>query len=160
MPLHIRFDLAVEVKHVGVLALIGVTREEFNGRCRETTVQFVLQERPDGELTSFFVTSYPFQEEGGLLESFIQEGRQWVETPDGKRLLFFERKIKEPLREPNKFLHATADKLYKELLDVEEAELSSREQDARLEWAEHSMMHPGRRGPMPNFREPRSHESE
>lgn len=158
MPLHIRFDLAVEIKHVGVLALIGVTKEEFNGRCREATVQFVLQERPDGELTRFFVTSYPFQEEGGLLESFIQEGRQWVTGLNGdRRFLFFERKIKEPLREPKKFLHATADKLYRELSDMEEAELSSREQDAQWDWANANY---GSQEPMPDFREPRSHETE
>ncbi len=159
MPLHIRFDLAVEIKHVGTLALIGVTTQHLNEGGWEDTVMFVLQARDDGELRPFFVASYPFWEEGGLLESFCNEGRQWVNAPDGKSsFLFFERKLKkQELREPKKFLHATADKLHKELLHVEEAELASRQMDAELDWANANY---GSKQPMPDFRTPRSHETE
>ena len=136
MPLHIRFDLAAEIKNVGVLALIGFTEQRAEGKTPEkpgefpgweTVVSFVLQARADGKLTPFFVASYPFQPEGGLLESFINEGKQWVVAPDDKSsFLFFERKVEGRLREPSKYLHATADKLAKELLYEEEAELASR----------------------------------
>ena len=158
MPLHIQFDLAIEIKHVGVLALIGVTKEQLDSEDWESTVQFVLQERPDGKLNPFFITSYPFQEEGGLLESFIREGRQWVTGLNGKRrFLFFERKIKGQLREPNKFLHATADRLFKELSEMEEAELNHREEEAQWDWANANY---GNNRRMPNFRQPRSYELE
>jgi len=153
MPLHIRHEMAVEIKHLGVLALAGTTFE-INGKDEVTTVYFVLQAKLEAGLFSHIHPQPSWLEADGILFDFFENDHRWVESPTNSDtyLMFFERKVSGKLREPNKFLHAIANKLRAELIAVEEWEFSKQEAEDEIDWANEYY---GSRAPMPDFKRPR-----
>lgn len=153
MPLHIRHEMAVEIKHVGMLALVGTTFE-INGADELTTVYFVVQAKLDAGLFSYVHPQPSYLEADSLLFSFFEDDCRWVELPTDTDtyLLFFKREVNSRLREPKKFLHATANKLLAELRVVEELQLSNQELEDEIDWCENNSCSTY---PMPDFKRPR-----
>lgn len=144
--------MAVEVRYVGTLYAVGVFE-----RGGYTVMHFLLEIGECAPLADYFTPQYGFSQHTLLSSIFEGEGMKVCEpvSENGKRFLAFSREVEGVMREPRKFLHSTAHKLLTELQQVEDCELQMREMDDQLEWAEHDILHPGRRGPMPNFKLPR-----
>lgn len=160
MRFQMSFDLSVDVRHVGKLAIIGTAEKVTMGAGRVTThtiVTFLLAFSDDQPLPQYFYPQGGFRPSSLLYEIFVGEGVRVMESPmvDGQRILVFTRETDERIRDARKFLHATAEKLLRELQELEDAELSLDESADQLDWCEHDMLHPGRRGPIPDFTRPR-----
>lgn len=155
MRLHLNF--VEKVKHVGDLALVG-TAVKYGGKGEYTIVTFALTYEYDAPMAPYFYPRGGHSQNNELLYAiFVGEGISPIQAIDdeNQHFLIFTLAVEGRLRESRKFLHATAQKLLRELQAVEDEELTMREEDAQLEWAEYSIMHPGRRGPMPDFTRPR-----
>ena len=127
MPLHVRHEMAVEVKHVGILALVasvcdgtGWSEDDDDDNIVERTRVFFILQSPlnNAPLATYFNPEFPVFKDGGLLDSIMgpQAASWWASPTDNDvRILMFNRWVEGHLAEPKKFLHATADKLLKKL---------------------------------------------
>lgn len=157
MRLHVNFDMATAINHVGRLALVG-TAEKWNTSRMEddTVVTFLLVTARDAVLPNFCPQGGfdgPYTQ---LLQSiFVGEGVQVMDSPTNnlERFLIFTRKVEGKLRNLRKFLRATAKKLYKEWQHIEDCELAMQELDSAENWV--WQQHYAADVPMPNFTQPR-----
>jgi len=144
---HIQFDLQVPVKHVGTLALTG-KRDNPDEGVWETTVYFVCLCHRDAPLSRYF-QSWCVDYDSEIMNSITEE----IDTPDGKsRLIFFTRKVYEPIASYRRFLCSTASVLLRTLQHAEDCELSLEELDDEIAWGEEHMHC---KCMMPNFKRPR-----
>lgn len=162
MRLQLSFDLAVSIRHIGNLALIGMAeREKPNPAPGESKVYavstFMLVFRDDAPLAGYFNPLTGFKPGSLLYEIFVGEGVQVMKSASDEHISFlvFNDELQSKLESPRRLLHAVANRILRDLQGIEDNELSLLDMDDEMEWAEHSMIHPGRRGPMPNFKRPR-----
>lgn len=163
MDLQLSFKLAVDVRHVGELALVGTAIKYSCDREGEkmfnTVASFLLAFEADSPLATYFNPRIGFRPQTLLYEIFVGEGFKVVRPVHWfnatQRLLFFTREVEGELCNPRDFLHSTAKKLLRELQEIENDMLLIIEMDDQVEWAEEDILHPGLRGPMPDFTRPR-----
>ncbi|MSR78852.1 MAG: hypothetical protein EXS59_01775 [Candidatus Taylorbacteria bacterium] len=154
MRLHVNFDLATEINHVGKLALVG-SAEKYRSDVdvTVTTITFLLDFSGDNPLAHFYPQGGIGPNTELLYSIFVVNGIQPVESPDRKQsFLIFNVEVPDTLRDPRKFLRATAKKLYKELQMIEDDDLWLCEQDKGYSWAQDHACTPAT---MPDFTQPR-----
>ncbi len=153
MRLQLSFDLAVEIRHVGNLVLIG-TAEKYSNDGDSTIVTFLLNFAEDADLVQYLHPQGGFRPGSLLYQIFVGEGSRVMEpATNPSQILVFTREVEGNLRNAQKFLHATGDKLLLELLEIEENELWMQELDDQMSWAagRHFMCD----CPMTDFKRPR-----
>ena len=161
MRLHVNFELATEINHVGKLALVG-TSEQWNIERNEddTIVTFLLVYTSDAPLVNFCPQGGFDGPHTKLLHSiFAEKGLHWMESPtdENQHFLIFTREVPGKLRDKRKFLRATAQKMYRELQFVEHNELWMQEQDDAYDYAN---AHYGCKHPSPDFTRERHNDAQ
>jgi hypothetical protein len=155
MHLQVNFDLVSDVRHVGKLALIG-TAEKYNGEDDDTIVTFLLLFSEDAPLATYLNPLYGIPPNTEVVyPAMIDEGAKVMTSPtnENQKLLVFTRTAKGKLRDPRKYLHATAEKLLTDLQAMENSQLWMDELADQMNWADDH--HYSTRVPMPDFKRPR-----
>jgi len=152
--LQVNFDLAVEVRYVGTLAVVGMA-EKHKKDTFSTVVTFLLSYRDENPLAQYFWHASMGSIPSLLFSIFVEEGVQTMKSPaSDEQFLIFTREVEGELRDPRNFLHTTAEKLLRELQGIEDRQLCLEELDADMAWAEKQILH-GTSEPIPNFKRPR-----
>lgn len=140
--------VAVEIEGLGKLAIVGLNEREDD----MTSVVFMIVLPTNAPLAKYF-SDEGLDTKSLLYSIVVEQGFEMMSLPGcDQRVLFFRRTIVGKLRDPRRYLRATADKLADEF---NELEVLSSELDKTLKemgWAEYDIHNPGRRGPMPDFR--------
>jgi len=120
--MRLRFPYQVEVPHVGILALVGVTDDFLvNPLPKETVVQFILEyDQFNAPLLGYLWTRSAETQE--LIGTLWQIKPMMLAADADRRLLFFTRNVQGKLKNYWKFLHSTSMKLMRELLVVQQNE--------------------------------------
>lgn len=141
----LQFDLQIPVQYVGTLGLLG-TKYDMDSSDEQTIVHFACHCPSDAPLFGYF-HHWSF---GDI--DFITSVNE-VESVDGNsKLILFTRTVEGKLEKPEQFLHATANKLQRELQHAEDTELSMLEMDDEMSWIGRHM---NCDCTMPDFRRPR-----
>lgn len=154
MHLQVSFDLVSEIRHVGKLALVG-TAEKYNTGEDDTIVTFLLLFSENAPLATYLNPRYGIPPNTEVVyPAMIDEGAKVMTsaTNENQKLLVFTRTVKGNLRDPRKFLHATAGKLLAELQEIENGELWMDELEEELNWTDDQY---GSQRQMPNFKRAR-----
>lgn len=154
VSIQLQFQRAMKIRHVGYLDILGTS--EKSGKSGDSTiVTFLLSFTDDDPLTRYFAP-HGFRPDSLLWQIFVGDGIQVANSLAGNNghFLVFTREVAGNLRDADRFLHATGNKLLRELQQLEENELSLDEWEAQVAWAENAAIH-GRTDPMPDFTLPR-----
>lgn len=149
----------IVVRHMGNLALVGTSKKE-NGN---TLVAFQLVFNWEAPLAQYLTPHERFYPNSLLFEIFVGEGLRVLDVVfnrgisgpacENQKTLIFYREVTGDLRDLEKFLHATANKLLRELQQVEDNELSILDSDDEVDWANRHYGEPN--VVMPDFTRPR-----
>ena len=144
----------MKIRHVGTLDILG-TSEKYGKDGDSTIVTFLLSFTDDHALTRYFAP-HGFRTDTLLWQIFVGDGVRVTDSiaDNSEHFLVFTREVAGNLRDAGKFLHATGNKLFSELQQLEDDELTLDESELEMNWCEEAAVHPGK-GPMPNFRLPR-----
>lgn len=139
-------DLQIPIKYVGTLVLMGTDDVESSNK--QTTVYFGCWCSPNAPLARYF-DHWAFDDKDfitDLVAKFVDDISYEV--------YLFTRTVKGRLEDSRQFLHATANRLLRELQHAEDIELSMDEVDDQKNWADN---HIGRNcgHTMPDFKRPR-----